>query len=1431
MGDTPNIPSGGSNGPKTKEINFKDGSQSNSSGSTSEKNTSKLREGVNSGTSRLKQISNSKPATTLKKGASTLKNGATKASNSMQNSLGSATSDITNGGGDGETSSHNEDTASELTSKASDAGKKTIQGIKNAPQKAKQTVDKAKKTAKKIKEAPQKAKKAVENTKKAAKTTAKAVKQTVKAVKAAIKATIKAIKVAIKVAQAVIKALAAAIKALVAFFCTPPGWITLIILLVVVIVCAIWNFLDNDSTSDNKTLTNESAQYNETEIDKDGNATVKSYSGTTKIIEAFYEYFSEKSLWVVYDGVVHNDETLEQDTELPLSYSPIQYNSEDFITKYQDDEGNILLKDKEDREKKFLINPNALFIFDKYLHNEQFRFPEQIVLHVAYDYKPSELTGSDVNETNDKKCLQDYDKPDNRFVLKQLTDDDRILNIESQKYKNVKSSSSEVSDTFRTENPTIKTIYVPDGDNKVNGVWDYGLGSILHYEKYLAKHEKRGNVQSFQVWDETKHMNSDGTISYGEIKKFESYEDYENDSNKDNYKGTDLFADLDEEGRKRVYTNKTDPDDPDLADEPYYFIDWVVTPAGDVVNNIIYEWIDSGIEFNRTETQKTSEDCTTYSEQIKDSDPKTDTITRTPPSNTSNSSCVETTTNAYYTRKVYPRPLRANVDDDLPNTHWDEGSAQNYTWTCSNPSKTYDCGGSPLNDGLTANECNCTLKDGETCTTDHGSHYTKHTHNDSCSYHYDHSNCQNSYTYTYTEEEVKVTKNSEKKNLNGYINGTKWDKEPRYEGSPDMTNFTGKRYYEDYMTHYDTWIPYNVSGFFNYDSLMKRINASNDEDLNKIIERSNAGSDGENSLLGGSGTASSDMQAWIEKIKDICIEEGQHVGIYPSIIIAQTILESGGGTSNLGKNHYNLVGMSMGTSHVGETVTFWDGSTYTKANYVSNRSWADFTQAGDFDAGIVMCIRYYGRNFWATSAYGNAGVLNHISAGLSAQEAQEDAKKQLSEIQPVYAPSSDGNAGYQENILKIIETYNLWSIDEEFLAAGGWDGTNPYPDLGGSGGSSSSSGVKSVINSIWSWLKGVMDTIQEKFADLFDKDPYYSILDEKERFSWEQHNVQESDVNYVLQSIFAYTSNKTISTYHGKIDDEFFEDYYTELFSNPLGTGWDSQANNGNETSSNNISQQLKDMYFPDGFTNPLSKIQIDTSRTSDYGIYLKAADGENVFATTSGTIKEVGDDEKYGGKYVIIDNGNSFTILGNLKTVNVEKGDSVNAGDIIGTAKGDYIFFGLKNSSGVVVDPTFLIGIASGNEVVDYAAQFIGNHYKWGGNNPNVNNWRNDSGHLSHLTEATNKSCPLDGIDCSGFVAYVYGHFGKNLPHSSSDLRNVGTAVSLSDIQPGDIVCYSGHVVIYAGNGKTVEASCHKNGIVSNNFKQSGIVAIRRIS
>jgi cell wall-associated NlpC family hydrolase len=114
---------------------------------------------------------------------------------------------------------------------------------------------------------------------------------------------------------------------------------------------------------------------------------------------------------------------------------------------------------------------------------------------------------------------------------------------------------------------------------------------------------------------------------------------------------------------------------------------------------------------------------------------------------------------------------------------------------------------------------------------------------------------------------------------------------------------------------------------------------------------------------------------------------------------------------------------------------------------------------------------------------------------------------------------------------------------------------------------------------------------------------------------------------------------------------------------------------------------------------------------------------------------------------------------------------------------------------------------------LVQYATQFVGNPYVWGG---------------TSLTK---------GADCSGFVLSVFANYGISLPHSSSAQANCGTRISASEAQPGDLFFYGNgsrinHVAIYIGNGQVVHASSPKSGIkISSAYYRTPVKVVRIIN
>lgn len=129
----------------------------------------------------------------------------------------------------------------------------------------------------------------------------------------------------------------------------------------------------------------------------------------------------------------------------------------------------------------------------------------------------------------------------------------------------------------------------------------------------------------------------------------------------------------------------------------------------------------------------------------------------------------------------------------------------------------------------------------------------------------------------------------------------------------------------------------------------------------------------------------------------------------------------------------------------------------------------------------------------------------------------------------------------------------------------------------------------------------------------------------------------------------------------------------------------------------------------------------------------------------------------------------------------------------------------GSEGGNGAGANPPHTTNV-SGSDVVAYACQFIGNPYVWGGES---------------LT---------NGADCSGFIKSVYANYGISLPHSSLALQREGSEVSYSNAQPGDIICYAGHVAIYMGGGQIVHASSPETGIKTGSATYRPIITVRRV-
>ncbi|MCB6589920.1 NlpC/P60 family protein [bacterium 210702-DFI.5.13] len=191
------------------------------------------------------------------------------------------------------------------------------------------------------------------------------------------------------------------------------------------------------------------------------------------------------------------------------------------------------------------------------------------------------------------------------------------------------------------------------------------------------------------------------------------------------------------------------------------------------------------------------------------------------------------------------------------------------------------------------------------------------------------------------------------------------------------------------------------------------------------------------------------------------------------------------------------------------------------------------------------------------------------------------------------------------------------------------------------------------------------------------------------------------------------------------------------------------------------------------------------------------------------GYTEDDGNEENYGEDYN--EDGDSSDYNGDYSGETSEAGeagDSGYAGEDYGNSEeSDDSGYAGSETTTDTASSTTTSSCSGGSSVVDYAKQFVGNPYVWGG---------------TSLTS---------GADCSGFVQSVYNNFGVSLPRTSYEQQNAGREVSYSEAQPGDLICYGGHVAIYMGNGKIVHASNSRDGIkVSDNAAYRTILSVRRL-
>lgn len=212
-------------------------------------------------------------------------------------------------------------------------------------------------------------------------------------------------------------------------------------------------------------------------------------------------------------------------------------------------------------------------------------------------------------------------------------------------------------------------------------------------------------------------------------------------------------------------------------------------------------------------------------------------------------------------------------------------------------------------------------------------------------------------------------------------------------------------------------------------------------------------------------------------------------------------------------------------------------------------------------------------------------------------------------------------------------------------------------------------------------------------------------------------------------------------------------------------------------------------------------------SQMSDFDTQLASA--QSLAAQYKATVDEQNEiirQEQAAAAAAAAQNNNNNNKGNNTTTANNNTGNNTGGNSNTGGSSntgGDSNTGGSTGGGGL--NPSFSTSV-SGSDVVSYACQFIGNPYVFGGES---------------LT---------NGADCSGFIKSVYANFGISLPHSSVALQRAGSEVSYENAQPGDIICYAGHVAIYMGGGQIVHASSPSTGIKTGSATYRSIITVRRV-
>jgi len=865
---------------------------------------------------------------------------------------------------------------------------------------------------------------------------------------------------------------------------------------------------------------------------------------------------------------------------------------------------------------------------------------------------------------------------------------------------------------------TVQNNYWVKTDEKTKGIWDYGFGSIVFYNKYIEKEYNKGSIKSFTYWDSNK-KNDDG--SYGAIITCNNPSDY-NSLSEDKKASVNMPFDL---------NNEYEPWDEEKSES--YMIKWAITPAGSITNGIDYSEVNTG-------------------EQVQKTDSKSVTVTKLVP---------KTETETVIVTKNTPKPV--------------------YT--------EYDKNNNPIEDSIKTVET-----DNETPTP------------------------VSVKVKRYHQETQTIT-------LTASVEGYRYSLQPNYKNEKvDLSGITGTRYYKDYLYHYNGYVPLSVQGTFNFNDIKKRTGLKNDKDLNKILGNSTFEKKEDTSLeffdTDGTYNGIGSIQVHYEtgsKIGDADVGHYEHDGYYPGWGFANFTPENCtafmkwlkkkdatfynkyfGGVSiepNGGKNDFYRAWKACATTDKEKFTEYYSSFSYKNDCYdpvLKSKKITGNPILGQIDFARSFALQEMTYSIACAGPAVALDVLQHC--GIQANDSDATIIKKMgtylstpSVYQRWYKSRPDCWKGVvnrwspskknsqTSTMLKYIENNGdvagfEYDEDSEMLVANG----------------SSSNTKEGLLKKMTKWLKSKYENFKDFVSDILLGQEYTDVLEDKYWTKLQGGALADNQANWVLAAMFAYEDEDKITEYD--IDDDYFKLKFQQLFSSEGITG---------------SGATVLDRYFSGTVTNPLkedssAKITVKYNAKVSPVIQMSVKKGTKIKAVANGKVIKTGYDSKYGGAYIMIQHSGCVSIYGHLNTNTVQKGATVKEGTTIGESLSKFYFAMRTKPKGTYINPTMVFeqdnsnsntstGNVSidGNEVVKRAASQMGKPYLW-------------------------SACGPNSFDCSGLVGYALtGKFTR--------IGNTTTYMGwpkTTNPQPGDICVNSHHCGIYIGNGQMIHAP-HSGDVV----------------